>query len=333
MSLHHPDDLAEVGRGVRRSTGEGIGQVAEEPRSPQATPSHHHAVASGGLDHGQRVGCLPEVAVPQHRYRGDHCLEGGDGLPLGRARVELLGSAGVQGDRGHPLVLGDPPRLEEGEVVTVHPEAQLDGDRHRPGRAHRGGEDGAEQDRVEWEGGTGPLTGHLPGRASEIEVDVVNADLADQPVHGGAHHRGVDPAELDAAHRLVLPEGGHGQGLGVALDQGSGGDHLAHIQAGAVGPAQPPEGDVGDPGHRGQHHRGIDGDRAQLEGRNRRTHRRGPAHRSMMPMSSWANRERRSGRERPITLPGSPSTPSMNGAERPSRVNAPATAIASPVAR
>ncbi len=34
----------------------------------------------------------------------------------------------------------------------------------------------------------------------------------------------------------------------------------------------------------------------------------------------------------PITLPWSPSMPSMNGAERPSRVNAPATYRGSPEA-
>ena len=80
-------------------------------------------------------------------------LRCGDGPPVGTARVELLGGAGVQGDRGHPLVLGDPSGLEVGDVGRVDPQAQLDRDRHRPGRAHRGGHDGAEQGAVDRQGG------------------------------------------------------------------------------------------------------------------------------------------------------------------------------------
>ena len=46
-----------------------------------------------------------------------------------------------------------------------------------------------------------------------------------------------------------------------------------------------------------------------------------------------ANSDRNRGRDRPMTVLGSPSTSSMNGADRPSRVKAPATAMASPLAR
>ena len=49
------------------------------------------------------------------------------------------------------------------------------------------------------------------------------------------------------------------------------------------------------------------------------------AHNSVMPTPSSARSRRTRGRLMPITLPWSPSMPSMNGAERPSRVNAPAT--------
>ena len=47
---------------------------------------------------------------------------------------------------------------------------------------------------------------------------------------------------------------------------------------------------------------------------------------------SRSSRLRRSGRDTPRTLPGSPSMPSMNGPDRPSRVKAPATCSGSPVA-
>lgn len=43
------------------------------------------------------------------------------------------------------------------------------------------------------------------------------------------------------------------------------------------------------------------------------------------------NSRRRTGRDRPITFPGSPSIPSTNQAPRPSSVNAPATRKGSPV--
>ena len=45
-------------------------------------------------------------------------------------------------------------------------------------------DDGAEQGPVDGEGGPGPLPGHLAGRAAEVEVDVVDADLVDQALHG-----------------------------------------------------------------------------------------------------------------------------------------------------
>ena len=55
-------------------------------------------------------------------------------------------------------------------------------------------------------------------------------------------------------------------------------------------------------------------------------------HRSVMATPSPASIRRSSGRDSPITLPGSPSMPSTNGAPRPSMLNAPAIASGSPVA-
>ena len=253
----------------------------------------------------------------------------------------------MKGDRGRAPVLGDGPGLQEGDVLVVDPDPQLDGDRDRAGGIDGGPDDAGEQGPVHGEGRPRPLPGHLAGRAAEVEVDVVDADLVHQPGHRRAHHPGVDTAQLHAADRLVGPEGGHAQGLGVALDQRPGRDHLAHVEAGAEGPAQPAEGRVGDPGHRGQHHRWVDGHRPQLERRKRQhrwaggpggasgsvVHVGTPAHRSVIGMSRRMSIERSRGRESPMTFPGSPSTPSTNGADRPSRVNAPATANASPVAR
>ena len=63
------------------------------------------------------------------------CLSGGDGLPVGLARVALGGGARVQRDPLHAGVLGDQAGLDVGQVVVVDALAHLDGDRD----AGRGG--------------------------------------------------------------------------------------------------------------------------------------------------------------------------------------------------
>ncbi len=194
---------------------------------------------------------------------------------------------------------------------------------HRPGIGDGGADDVTEECPVDREGGPGPLPGDLAGRAPEVEVDVVDADLVDQAADGQAHDRRVDTGQLHTADGLVLTERGHPHGLGVAFDQGAGGDHLAHVQARPVAPAQGAEGTVGDPGHRGQYHRQVDDQVAQFE--HGRRHRELSRHRSVMLTPRSPRSERRAGSDSPITLPGSPTMPSRNGAEWPSNVKAPAT--------
>ena len=64
------------------------------------------------------------VLIDRIEDGGDGGLERGDGRPVGTTGVELLGGAGVQGDGGHTLVLGDVPGVGEGDVVVVDPDAQ-----------------------------------------------------------------------------------------------------------------------------------------------------------------------------------------------------------------
>ena len=104
------------GRGLGRAPGKASARSRKSHGPAEAAPADHHAVAPGGRHHGQGVGRLPQVAVAEDRDGGDRLLESGDGRPVGRARVELLGRAGVQGDGGHPFGLGDPAGLEVGEV-------------------------------------------------------------------------------------------------------------------------------------------------------------------------------------------------------------------------
>ena len=100
--------------------GEGRREVAEEPRPAQAAASHDDAVGAGLLDHAERVGRLPDVAVAQHRDV-DVLHEAGDRVPVRSAGVPLDRRTTVQRDGCEPGLLGDPPRVEVGEVVVVDP--------------------------------------------------------------------------------------------------------------------------------------------------------------------------------------------------------------------
>ena len=113
---------------------------------------------------------------------------------------------------------------------------------------------------------TAPEAGHLGDGAAEIEIDVVDADLLDQPAHGIPGDAGIDGVELHAADRLVRGEGGHRERLRVPLDEGTCRDHLAHVEPGAVGAAEPSERDVRHARHGREDHRRVDLERPEREG-------------------------------------------------------------------
>src|ERR1039458_3786268 len=102
----------------------------------------------------------------------------------------------------------------------------------------------------------------------------------------------------------------------------------ARAVTGSIGATEPAKSHVGHTGHRSQYHRGINGDGAELERGQCPGH---VAQRAVMGTSRRVSIERNKGRDNPMTLLGSPSMPSMKGADLPSRVNAPATSTASPV--
>ena len=104
---HHVGDLAKGRTGLDLSAGKGICQVAEEPGSTQAPPSDDHTVASGLFHHAESVLGLPDVPITEHRNGPDQVLELGNSSPPSGAVVELGRGAGVQGDRGTALLLGD----------------------------------------------------------------------------------------------------------------------------------------------------------------------------------------------------------------------------------
>ena len=239
-------------------------------------------------------------------------------------------------DGGRALVLGDAPGVEEGVQAVVDADAQLDGDGRPAGTADRGADDVAEQRTVHRQRRPAALAGDLGDRAAEVEVDVIGPLLADQEADGVADGAGLGAVELDRPDRLVVGEPGHAQRLVVALGEAAGGDHLAHEQPARLErAAQPAERRVGDARHGRQHHGWPHGERADPQ----RCVDAGPvdghglcAHRSVMAMPRSASSVRSRGRDRPITVPWSPSMPATNGAPYPSIVHPPATASGSPVA-
>ena len=148
VSLHDGNDLADGRRGLRGPAGEGVGEVAEQPRLAQAATADHDPVAAGLGHHPQRVRGGPDVAVAQDRHAAERGLELGDGGPVGAAGVELLGGPGVQRDRRRALVLGPTARLQEGQVLVVDALAHLHRDGDGACRADRRAHQRPEQHRV-----------------------------------------------------------------------------------------------------------------------------------------------------------------------------------------
>ena len=221
-----------------------------------------------------------------------------------------------------PGVFGAARGGEIGERVVVDAFAHLDRDRHGARGSHRRGDDAAEQHMVEWEGRTAADSVHFLRRATEIQVEVVDAKFVDGVPYGRVHDAGIDAVELETAHRFVDAERDHCCGCGVAFDECARRHHLADVQRSAVAATDLPERRVRDTGHRREHHRWVDRDRSDLQ-----------RHRSVISTSISFSRLRKRGSDSPMTLPWSPSMPSMKGAANPSSVKAPATRTGSPVSR
>ena len=257
----HPADLAERRPQPQFLAAEGRSEVAEQPGPPEAAPADHDARAAGLVHHLQGVLCLPDVAVAEHRDV-DLVDQFFDACPVGLSGVGLLDGAAVQRDRGGALLLSDAPSVEEGLVVLVDADARLDGDGHAVfvGGADRLTHDRAEPVPLVRQHPAAALAGHLGDGAAEVEVDVVDGEVADQDPGRVGHHVRVDPVQLHRAGLLPRVEREHVVGLVVADHEAAGGDHLAHVQPGALLTAQLPVGGVGDAGHRREHDGQVDDD-------------------------------------------------------------------------
>jgi hypothetical protein len=266
VPAHHRRHLPQGRQRLDLPAGEGRGQVAEQPRPAQAAAADHHPGAAGLLHHAHRVGRLPDVTVAQHRD-GHGRGQLADGRPVGGAGVVLLRGASVQGDGRTAGVRGGPPRVEVGEVVGVHAQAGLHGDRDavRCSRPDRRVEDLGEQPALPRQRGAAPLARHLGHRAAEVEVDVVDAVVAAQDLDRLADVDRVDAVQLHGPDLLGRVEVQHGQAGAVPLDDAARRHHLADVQARALLAAQPPEGGVRHARHRRQHDRRGDLEVAQTE--------------------------------------------------------------------
>ena len=86
------------------------------------------------------------------------------------------------------------------------------------------------------------------------------------PAAGLGQRLGMGAEKLDELRRPCLAAGDHLQGAAVAAAQPLGGDHLRHQQAAAADLVhETAQGVVGQPGHRGQDERGIDGGSAESQ--------------------------------------------------------------------
>jgi hypothetical protein len=118
MAPQHLHDLTEVRQGLRLTTGEGIGQVSEEPRPAEAATSDHHPVCTGLADHAECVSGLPDVAIAQD-WDIDVLLQLADRVPVGLPGVRLLCGPAVQCNGGAAGFLGDPAGIQEGLMIMV----------------------------------------------------------------------------------------------------------------------------------------------------------------------------------------------------------------------
>ncbi|CAB4936654.1 unannotated protein [freshwater metagenome] len=104
------------------------------------------------------------------------------------------------------------------------------------------------------------MAGDLGGGAAEIEIDVIDMVLINEPPHRSTHYCWVGAVQLKGASGLLGAERGQLPGLLAILQQTPGIDHLTHEKAAAEALAQLSEGQIRDAGHGGEHHRRIDGD-------------------------------------------------------------------------
>ena len=185
----------------------------------------------------------------------------------------LGGGAAVQGNRRNAGITRNLGGLQERNVVVVDALTHLNGQRSIvAGRLlHRGLHDRREQVSLPGQGGATASAGHLGGRATKVQVNVVGTVLFNDHAHSLADVDRVHTINLNGANLLVRVMLNNAHGLGSTLHEGARSHHLGHVQAAAVFAAEAAERLIGHAGHRGEDHGSINGQFAQFQGRKSQT--------------------------------------------------------------
>ena len=86
--------------------------VVAHPRAAEARTADHDTLGARGRQHGERIVGGEDVTVTDDGH-GQRVRERRDAGPVHRRRVQLLGVASVERNRGCALLRGDPARLLE----------------------------------------------------------------------------------------------------------------------------------------------------------------------------------------------------------------------------
>ena len=186
----------------------------------------------------------------------------------------MLGrSTAVQGNRRNAGITRNLGGFQERNVVVVDALTHLNGQRNvvAGGFPDRRLHDRGEQIGLPGQGGATASAGHLGGRATKVQVDVVGSVLFDDHAHSLADVDRVDAVNLDGADLLVRVMLNNAHGLGFTLHEGARSHHFGHVQAATVFAAEAAESLIGHAGHGGEDHGGVNGQFAQLQGRKSQT--------------------------------------------------------------
>ena len=118
------------------TASEDVGQIPEQPGTPEAATTDDHAVAAGLAHHPQRVPRLPDVPVSEYGNAAHLRLQPRDRAPVGHAVVELRRGTRVERDRRASLSLTDPTGVEKRREVVIDSHTELHGYRNAPGASH-----------------------------------------------------------------------------------------------------------------------------------------------------------------------------------------------------
>ena len=256
------------------------GDLAGKP-GPAIAPSPDHHPVRPGLP--QRLGGVlhrQNITIDQHRD-AHSLLHLADEGPIGRAGVEHLAGAPMDGHQADTAFLSDLRQTRRVEAGVIPPHPHLQGDRHR-NRGNGGREDRRRPHLVAHQRAAGLLAQrHLLHGAAEIDVDDRRAAIHRQ-LRRLRHHPRLAARELHRRGRAEAIHLGHLQGLAILPHHRLAGDHLAHHHPRPLRAGEPAEGKVRDPRHRGQvdgrlnpHPAHIDRDEARRRNRGRN---RGAAH-------------------------------------------------------